>query len=86
MESIADLFGRFRTLLPKGKVLNERAELVKYFSEEMKREPKVTGIRLGHYTLDQLYALQSAYKDRLHRNGKETAIKYLWAVSRTSKI
>lgn len=85
MESIADLFGRKRTLTPKG-ALNERAELIKYFSEEMKREPKVTGIRLGHYTLDQLYALQSAYKDRLHRNGKETAIKYLWAVSRTSKI
>lgn len=86
MESIGDLFGRMRTALPKGKTLNERAELVQYFSEALNRPAKVVGIRLAHYTLEQLYGLKSAFKDRLQRNGKEAATKYLWAVSRTIKI
>jgi len=85
MEHISDLFGRKRTITPKG-AMNERAELIKYFSEEMNREPKVVGIRLGHYKLDQLYALQSAFKDRLKRNGRETAMKYVWAITRTTKV
>ena len=85
MESIADLFGRFRTLLPKGKVLNERAELVKYFSEALKRPPQYIGVRLGHYTLSDLYGLKSAYSDRLVRNGKVQADKYWWYITKTTK-
>lgn len=86
MESLADFFGTYRLVKPGGKVLDERATLIKYFCDELKREPKVVGIRLAHYTLDQLYGLQSSYKDRLSRNGEETARKYWWAITRTTKI
>lgn len=86
MELIADLFGKIRTFTNKGKVLDERTELVAYFAGEMKREHKVTSIRLAHYSLSDLYALKSAYKDRLQRNGKEPAIKYLWAITRTTSV
>lgn len=85
MESLADLFGRYRTLTPKGKPLDERAELIRYFSEEFKREPRVVGVRLAHYKLDELYGLQSAYKDRLQRNGRDTARKYFWWVTKTKR-
>lgn len=86
MESIGDLFGRMRTALPKGKVLNERAELIAYFSKQLEREARVVAVRLGHYSLSDLYALQSAFKDRLNRNGKETARKYWWAITRTGTV
>lgn len=82
MESIADIFGRRRTIV-RGKPLSERAELVRYFSEKLDRSPKHIGIRLSHYTLSDLYALQSAYKDRLERNGITTAQKYFWWITKT---
>lgn len=41
------------------------------------------GIRLAHYSIDQLYALQSAYKDRLTRSGRSTADKYFWYITKT---
>lgn len=86
MESIGDLFGRIRTLLPKGKVMNERAELISYFSEALKRPPQYIGVRLAHYSIDDLYGLKSAYSDRLKRNGKVQADKYWWFITKTSKI
>lgn len=86
MESISDIFGRMRTNLPTGRILSERSELIRFFSEEIDRPAKQVGIRLAHYSLSQLYALKSAYADRLKRNGKETARKYYWSVSRTQKI
>ena len=85
MEHISDLFGRER-VFKGGKPLSERASLVEYFSGEFSRDPKVVAIRLSHYTLSDLYGLQSAYKDRLNRNGREAAIKYLWVVTRTTRI
>lgn len=81
---LSDLFGRQRTLLPKGKILDERAELISYFTSELGKESKVIGIRLAHYSLSDLYALKSAYNDRLHRNGKEAAQKYFYWVSKTT--
>lgn len=81
-QAVSDLFGQYRLMKPEGKVLSERATLIKYFSDEVKREPRVIGVRLAHYTVDQLYALQSSYKDRVTRNGKETANKYFWWISR----
>lgn len=46
---------------------SERGELLQYFSKEVERPIKYIGVRLSHYTLDQLYGLQSTYKDRLVR-------------------
>jgi hypothetical protein len=86
MESIADLFGRFRTLLPKGKVLNERAELINFFVKATGRTPQRVGVRLAHYTLSDLYALKSAYSDRLARNGAAAANKYWWWCTKTTQI
>lgn len=85
MESIGDLFGKLR-LLKKGKVLSERASLVQWFSETMERPPKIIGIRIAHLSLDQLYVIQSEYKDIKHRRGNLPAIKYLWAITKTVKI
>lgn len=86
MDSIADLFGRQRTALPQGKVLNERAELVKWFSTKMQRKPQQIAVRLAHLTLSDLYYLQSDYKDIQRRRGTEAAVKMIWAVTRTTKI
>lgn len=86
MESIADLFGRLRTSLPKGRVLDERAELIKFFVEQTGKKPMQTGVRLAHYSISELYALKSAYTDRLNRNGKETADKYYWWITKTHKV
>lgn len=83
MEHIADLFGRLRTALPQGKVLNERAELIQFFADAIGRPAKYIGVRLSHYSLSELYALQSAYKDRLLRDGKVTADKFWWWTTRT---
>lgn len=83
--SIGDLFGKIRTITPKGP-LNERADLVKYFTDKIDRPAKVIGIRLAHYSLDNLYALKSAYNDRLQRNGKVSADKYFWAITKTTTI
>ena len=86
MQSVADLFGHLRTLLPKGKVLNERAELISYFSEALKRPPQYMGVRLAHYSISDLYGLKSAYSDRLTRNGKEKADSYFYWMTKTRKV
>jgi len=85
MESIQDIFGRMRTLLPKGRVLSERAETIKWFSEKMQRPPKLIGIRLAHLTQDHLYSIQSEYRDISNRRGSLPALKYLWAITKTTK-
>ncbi len=84
MELSRDLFGIERFMTPKGPT-SERATLVQYFSEQIERPVKMVGIRLSHYSLDHLYALKSAYTDRLKRNGKDTAQKYWWWSTRTQK-
>lgn len=85
VEFIGDLFGRMRTALPKGRVLNERAELVEWFSRKMDRNPKQIAVRLAHLKLSDLYYMQSDYKDIQRRRGTEAAVKMLWAVTRTTK-
>ena len=85
-QAASDLFGQYRLLKKEGRALDERSTLIKYFCDELKREPRVVGIRLGHYNISQLYSLQSAYKDRLTRNGAETARKYWWAVTKTRPV
>ncbi len=85
-QSLTDLFGNYRLLdKKKGNPLSERASLLSYFVSELKREPKVLGIRLAHYTLDAMYALKSGYADRLRRDGHTAAAKWFWYVTRTSK-
>lgn len=60
--------------------------LVGFFSDELQRAPKIIGIRLGHYSVNQMYALQSAFKDRQVRDGQEAAEKYWWFTTRTQKL
>lgn len=81
----ADLFGNYR-IIKGDRVLDERATLIKYFVDEIKRPPQFIGVRLSHYTLDQLYALQSSYKDRLNRNNRETADKWWWFTTKTQAV
>jgi hypothetical protein len=94
MESFSDLWGRLRSATPKGKVLNERAELVMFFESEINKRrqkngqlpSKFFGYRLSHYSLSELYALKSNYSDRLRREGRETADKYWWWMTKTTKV
>lgn len=86
MESIADLWGRRRTALPLGKVLNERAELIKFFCDKVHRKPQQLGTRLAHYTLSELYALKSAFTDREKRDGIVRAQKHFWWITKTEEI
>lgn len=94
---ISDLFGNAR-YFQKGKPLDERATLVKFFCEELARQPRFLGVRLGHYTLSDLYALKSQFKDRLRRpchvclavgatgsciHSRDTAAKYFWYITKT---
>ena len=79
-----DLFGRYRIF--KGDVpMSERAGLIKFFTEKTAKNPKVIAIRLAHYSVDQLYALQSGYKDR-ERTKKDTADKWFWFTTRTKMV
>lgn len=94
MESFQDLWGRLRTGLPGGKVLDEKAELRKFFETQInmsrgKREPLASayiGQRLAHFKLHQLYTIKSEYMDRLNRQGRATADKYWWWVTETKPI
>lgn len=80
--SISDLFGNHK-LLKQGKPVSERATLIGFFADTVQKPARIIGIRLAHYSLDDLYALQSCVKDRIVRNSQETAEKYFWAVTRT---
>lgn len=82
-----DLFGidRFLSTKQEGGAISERAGLVKYFSESLERPPKFVGVRMAHYTLDQMYAIRSQYEDRLKRNDAATAAKWWWWTTRTTK-
>lgn len=82
-----DLFGieRFLSSKKEGKAISERAGLVKYFSESMGRPAQFVGVRMAHLSLDQLYGLQSAHKDRVNRNGDVAAARYWWFITRTTK-
>ena len=81
-----DLFGIERFITPKGKPMSERAGLIKYFVEELGKEPKVVGIRLAHYSLQDLYYLKSSVSDIVRRNGMTAGSKYFWWATRTEKI
>ena len=97
--SLNDLFGNTRFLEKKGKPLSERAGLVKFFVDHMGREPRFWGYRLHPFTVSDLYALQSGFKDRLRRpchlcqdhmsgsceHSGETARKWLWWATRSEK-
>ena len=90
MESITDLLGHRRTLLPKGKVLDEWREMIKFFYDQgftHKDGTRFTkaqiGIRCSHLKLDQLYYIQSVYKDKKHRG--ENASYYFMGATKTSK-
>ena len=84
-ESMTDLLGRVRYLSPKrGRPLDERAGLVKYFADTFKKDGKVLALRLAHLKLPDLYYLQSGVKDRLNRQDLETARKWFYFSTKTS--
>lgn len=84
MQEIIDLFGNTRIQTEKG-IMSERAALIKYFCEKVKKPPQQIGVRLAHFTVDYLYVIQSGYKDRENRQSKETADKWFWWISKTTK-
>jgi preprotein translocase subunit Sec61beta len=67
--AIKDLFGKER-FLKKGKVLNERAGLIKYFHERARNklgdpfDVSYIGMLLAHLTVQDLYAFKSMLDDR----------------------
>ena len=76
-----------------GKILSERADLIRFFQEEkfIDKNGKVfqarfIAVRLGHFTTDQLYALKSGYLDRKKRNGDTMARKYFWFTTKTQEL
>jgi hypothetical protein len=83
-QSMMDLLGSYRIIPRQGKT--ERGELLDYFSKEIERPVRFVAVRTSHYTLDQLYALRSSFKDRLNRNGRETARKWWWWITKTKSV
>lgn len=84
MKPLKDLFGIDRYLGKKGKPMDERSGLMSFFITAFDRPAKVVAIRLGHYSLSDLYYLKSDYLDR-ERKDKVAAIKWLWVITRTQK-
>jgi hypothetical protein len=84
--AIKDLWGIDRFTKAQGKVLDERATLIKFFADEMHREPRHLGVRLHHYSLTDLYALKSTFLDRKNRNGIEPAHRYFWWITKTIEV
>lgn len=83
MESVTDLFNIERYLGNGGRVMDERASLIGYFSEALERPVKQIAIRLAHYTISDLYALKSGWNDRLRTHGEISTRKWWWFVTRT---
>jgi hypothetical protein len=98
---ISDLFGNARLFSKKG-ALDERATLIKYFCGETGKPAKRMGMRLSHIkSINDLYALQSQYKDRLRRpchtclsaggtgtceHSMDTARKYFYWATKTQPV
>ena len=80
---IADLFANLHAINENRVARDERATLIGYFAQEVERPAKLIAIRVCHYKLAELYALQSCFKDRFHRNGKTPARRYFWYITRT---
>jgi hypothetical protein len=80
-----DLFGNLHRL-NDGKLFDERQTLIDFFSREMQRPSLRMRLRLSHCELGDLYALQSAFRNRSRTNGKTTAIRYFWWTTRTVAI
>lgn len=81
MESLTDLFGRYRLIKATGKPLDERATIIKWFADTFKKDGKVLALRLSYIKdIGDLYALKSQVSDRLTRDGLVAARKYFyWA-------
>lgn len=84
MPPVDTLFDLLKDYQPKKK-RNERGELLQFFSDHVQRPVRFVAVRLSHYTMDELYALKSAFSDRLQRDGELTAIKYWWYITKTEK-
>ena len=80
-----DLFGGTRIFKEKGKVESERSSAVRWFVEKTGRDPKYIAIRTAHFSLEQLYYLQSAWRDRENRDGVDTARKHFYYMIKTMK-
>ena len=88
--SMMDLLGNFRLVKSGGIPMSERATVIHFFEQQnfthkdgTKLTARELGVRLAHYDLSSLYALKSAYNDRLERNGKTAALKYWWYITKT---
>lgn len=79
MESIQDLL-----FIEHKKALNERAELIKFFVENVldkkgnQYSPKFIAIKLSHIKTPDLYYSISIFRDTDKRRGREGAVKEFW--------
>lgn len=83
---ISTLFNEERVMKPKGKIESERASLIRFFVKKTNQVPKVLAIKVSHYNLDQLYALQSGFKDRESHQDLVTACKWFNWMIRTHTL
>ena len=87
-QSITDLLGHTRYLSPqKGKPLDERASLIKWFSDTFNLNPVRLAIKMSHIkNIDDLYFLQSDTKDIIERKELTAARKAMYARIRTNEV
>lgn len=82
MESIDQII--LNKQLTKEKKISERAELIKFWLDNLKDKkgkpykPARIAMLLAHLSLSDLYAFKSQCNDRLTRNGQESFQKYFW--------
>lgn len=86
--SMGDVFKRYAPLerVKKPRKTSERAEAIKYFVETFKLNPKRLAPKMSHIQTNDLYPLQSQVKDRVQRQGIETARKYFYWTIKTSIV
>lgn len=84
-QSMTDLLGHTRYLSPKkGRVLDERAGLNRWFSDTFKKDGKVIALKTAHLKLNDLYYLKSCVIDRIQRQDIITARKYFYYSIKTA--
>lgn len=73
--SCSDLFGRYRLIKKEGRVMDERATLLKYFHEHARDklgDPfaiSYIGLILSHLKIQDLYYLKSVLESETKRGG-----------------
>ena len=66
------------------KIKSERAELIKFFVDNLRNKKdekfpaKMIAIKLSHIPTKDLYYMISVFKDKVNRDGLQSANKWFW--------